>query len=135
MSTQLQTEPDALWKQRYRAPRTYAWPARTNAGRGMAISNRTGVYQLYAWDPASGELRQLTDRPTGKAGGVIDPQGSFVYYHDDKAGDEIGHWVRVPWDAGTATPNWGLCVRSVDIIAASVPSVEKNGPEARSAER
>ncbi len=65
----------------------------------MAISNRSGVFQLYAWEPTSGELRQVTDRPSGKAGGVIDPQGRHIYYHDDHAGDEIGHWVRLPWDA------------------------------------
>lgn len=104
MAHQPQTTPDALWKQRYRAPRTYAWPAKYNPERGMAISNRSGVFQLYAWDPASGELRQLTERPTGKIGGVIDPQGRHVYYHDDQAGDEIGHWVRVPWQADAATP-------------------------------
>lgn len=100
MPTPLQTTPAALWKQRFRAPKTYGWPAKCNPERGMAISNRSGVYQLYAWEPASGELRQLTDRPAGKAGGVLDPQGRHIYYHDDQAGDEIGHWVRLPWQAG-----------------------------------
>jgi len=104
MPTQLQTAPDAVWKQRYRAPRTYGWPAVRNAARGMAVSNRSGVYQLYAWEPATGELRQLTERPTGKGGGVIDPQGRHIYYHDDKAGDEIGRWVRVRWEADAASP-------------------------------
>jgi len=48
----------------------------------------------------SGELRQLTDRPTGQVGGLLGSSGRFVLYLDDQAGDETGHIVRIPWEGG-----------------------------------
>ena len=92
---------DAPWKQRFRAwIAVSADVAECNWQRGLAFSNRTGVAQLHAWDTVSGELRQLTFRPNGKPMGVLDPLGRYVYYHQDAAGDEIGHIVRVPWEGG-----------------------------------
>ena len=89
------------WKQRYRAPITYAFLAQTNPARGLALSNRSGVMQLYAWDVATGEMRQITDTPEGKASGTISPDGRFIYYLQDEHGNEIGHFVRVPFEGGT----------------------------------
>ena len=92
---------DAPWKRRFRAwIAVSADVAECNWQRGLAFSNRTGVAQLHAWDTVSGELRQLTFRPNGKPMGVLDPLGRYVYYHQDAAGDEIGHIVRVPWEGG-----------------------------------
>lgn len=92
--------PDALWKQRYRITTTRAYPARSAPDRGLAISNRSGVFQLYAWDVASGGLRQITDRPTGQIRGSLSNDGRFIYYLQDERGDEIGHYVRVPFEGG-----------------------------------
>ena len=63
----LTTTEDALWKQRYRAPVIY-WtsPASAEPSRGLAAGNQSGVIQLYAWDRNSGDLRRLTDKPTGQ---------------------------------------------------------------------
>jgi dipeptidyl aminopeptidase/acylaminoacyl peptidase len=96
----LQTADDAPWKQRFRRTTTWTQLAKANPARGMAVSNRTGVYQLYAWEVASGELRQITERPAGKIQGVIAPDGRHIYYHDDEAGNEIGRFVRVPYTGG-----------------------------------
>jgi WD40 repeat protein len=60
------------------------------------------VYHLYAWDVPTGELRQLTDRPSGVVNGSISPNGRSVYYFDDQQGNEIGHFVRVPFEGGPA---------------------------------
>jgi dipeptidyl aminopeptidase/acylaminoacyl peptidase len=97
-----QFAPDAPWKQRFRVPMTFTQVARAEPARGLAVSNRSGVYQLYAWDVASGGLQQLTDIPAGKTGGVIAPDGRFVYYLHDQDGNELGHWVRVPFAGGPA---------------------------------
>ena len=92
---------NARWKQRFRAWRVLSTSiAAQTPTRGLAISNRSGVTQLHAWDVSTGELSQLTDRPTGKLAGFLSPDGRFVYYHEDKAGDEIGHLVRVPYEGG-----------------------------------
>src|SRR2546423_3548846 len=52
------------WKQRFRAP-VVLWTtvARNAPSAGLAVSNRSGAYQLYAWDVPTGDLTQLTDRP------------------------------------------------------------------------
>ena len=94
---------DAPWKRRFRA-----WTVLTAAvasrepSRGMATTNRTGVHQIYAWDVASGELRQLTFRAAGKVAAWLSPDGRFVYYLDDEQGNEIGHVVRVRYEGGEA---------------------------------
>lgn len=100
MLKELQLDANAPWKQRYRAPQTFVQVARENPRRGLATSNRTGVYQLYAWDVPTGELRQLTDRSSGVAFGSLSPDGRSVYYLEDAQGNEIGHFVRVPFEGG-----------------------------------
>src|SRR5918995_2436166 len=89
------------WKQRFRAERVlWSALAEERPDRGLVASNRTGRYQLYAWEVTTGQLRQLTDRTEGIVFGFIDSQGRHVYYLDDMGGNEIGHMVRVPFDGG-----------------------------------
>jgi dipeptidyl aminopeptidase/acylaminoacyl peptidase len=92
---------EAPWKQRFRVERIlWSALAEERPDRGFAVSNRSGRYQLYAWEVPTGELRQLTDRPEGVLFGFIDSHGRHVYYLDDTDGDEIGHLVRVPFGGG-----------------------------------
>lgn len=98
----LNTAADAPWRQRFRVPVTYAWPAQSMRTRGMAVSNRSGVFQLYTWDVSTSELRQLTDQTSGKTSGVISGDGRYVYYLNDEQGNELGHYVRVPFEGGAA---------------------------------
>lgn len=89
------------WKQRFRAP-VVLWTqlARAAPTRGLAASNRSGTYQLYAWDAPNGQLTPLTNRPEGLLSGLLSPDGRYVYYLDDRRGNEIGHYVRVPFEGG-----------------------------------
>jgi dipeptidyl aminopeptidase/acylaminoacyl peptidase len=66
----------------------------------MAITNQSGVYQVYAWDVPSGDLRQLTFKPSGKPAATLSPDGRFLYYLDDEQGNELGHLVRAPFEGG-----------------------------------
>jgi dipeptidyl aminopeptidase/acylaminoacyl peptidase len=102
MLKELRVDNAAPWKERFRAP-VILWTQLAKAAlrRGLAASNKSGIYQLYAWDVPTGELKQLTDRPEGILFGVISPDGRYVYYMDDKRGNEIGHFVRVPFDGGS----------------------------------
>lgn len=103
MLSELQLDDNAPWKQRFRAPVIGSTQlAQANRTRGLAVSNHSGAFQLYAWDIATGDLRALTQRPEGKAFGVIGAEGQFVYYLDDQQGNEIGHFVRVPFTGGAA---------------------------------
>jgi hypothetical protein len=72
---------DAAWKRRFRAWTVLgATVAAREPSRGMAVANRTGVYQIHAWDVASGALRQLTFRPSGKIAAWLSPDARYVYY-------------------------------------------------------
>ena len=96
MLTDLQLDDSAPWKQRFRAP-VVVWTqlAPANLERGLAVSNASGKYQLYAWDVASNALQQVTDRPTGILDGTLSGDGRYIYYLDDQEGNEIGHYVRM----------------------------------------
>ena len=97
----LDVSSNAVWKQRFRAPSVaYTHLAEQAPGSGLAVSNQTGLYQLYAWDVASGQLRQLTERPEGMLGAALAPDAAFVYYLDDRQGNELGHLARFPYAAG-----------------------------------
>lgn len=91
----------ADWRARFRAPSIANMQlAGKNTSRGMIATNRSGITQLYAWDVKTGNLRQLTNKPAGMVAGAISPDGKYIYYHDDTQGDEIGHYMRVPFDGG-----------------------------------
>jgi dipeptidyl aminopeptidase/acylaminoacyl peptidase len=91
----------APWAARFRVPLVRGVQLAANAPtRGLVASNVSGAFQLHAWDVSSGRLRALTSRATGVVNGVIGPDGRFVYYHDDAAGNELGHYVRVPFEGG-----------------------------------
>lgn len=95
----LNLENDATWKRRFRTPNiVWSQIAGRNPERGLVCSNRDGVYQLYAWDVPSGDIRQVTFKPAGVMFGGISPDGSTIYYHDDEQGNEIGHYVRFSFE-------------------------------------
>jgi len=127
---------DAPWKQRFRAWTVAgAAVASREPARGIAITNRTGVYQVYAWDVPAGELRQLTFRPSGKPVGTLSPDGRFIYYLDDDTGNELGHLVRVPFEGGDAVdvtpdlPPYGLVATSLsrDGTALALTTATRDG--------
>jgi dipeptidyl aminopeptidase/acylaminoacyl peptidase len=89
------------WRERFRARVVY-WtaPAAGNRRRAVAVSNRSGIAQLYSWDVESGELTQVTDRPTGAFDGAISADGQTIYHLDDEGGNELGHWAALPAGGG-----------------------------------
>jgi dipeptidyl aminopeptidase/acylaminoacyl peptidase len=97
----IDTAPDALWKKRFRAAGFFlSRLASANPARGLVVTNKSGAYQLYAWDVPSGEIRQLTTKKEGVIFGYISPDGNYVYYLEDQKGNEIGHVVRLPFEGG-----------------------------------
>ncbi len=92
---------EAKWKRRFRAPSIpYTKIANSAPERGIAITNQDGPYQVYAWDVPTGQLTQRTDRPEGLFGADISPDGGYIYFLDDQLGNEIGHFVRLPYEGG-----------------------------------
>ncbi len=93
----------APWKKRYHAE-TILWgrQAHNNPKRGLVCTNRDGIYQLYAWDIPANRLTRLTDQPAGVVRGKISSHGEWIYFLQDEGGNEIGHFVRVPFEGGPA---------------------------------
>jgi dienelactone hydrolase len=91
----------APWVRRFRAVRV-SLPdhADDRPERTLYLSNPTGVFELYAWDRATGTTRQVTDRPEGTASGALPPDGESIWWFDDTDGDEFGVWRRQPWEGG-----------------------------------
>lgn len=101
MSIEIDTSESAPWKQRFRAWTVASAAVASNEpSRGIAVTNASGVHQVYAWDVTSGNLNQLTFVPSGKIAASLNPDGTYIYYLDDQQGNEIGHLVRVPYGGG-----------------------------------
>ncbi|MER5382392.1 prolyl oligopeptidase family serine peptidase [Streptomyces sp. NPDC002688] len=99
-STEQQQADMPDWEKRFRAPRVSLpdW-AEDAPHRSLFVSNATGTYELYAWDRATGEQRQVTHRANGTTDGVLSPDGEWIWWFDDKDGDEFGIWRRRPFGA------------------------------------
>ncbi|MGW7553987.1 S9 family peptidase [Streptomyces rimosus] len=93
------------WEKRFRAPRVSLpeW-AEDAPDRSLFVSNATGTFELYAWDRATGEQRQVTDRPNGTTDGALTPDGEWIWWFSDTDGDEFGVWMRQPFGGGADEP-------------------------------
>ncbi|WP_371536428.1 MULTISPECIES: S9 family peptidase [unclassified Streptomyces] len=104
MSDDEKSMPD--WEKRFRAPRVGLpdW-AEDAPDRSLFVSNATGTYELYTWDRTSGEQRRATDRPNqGTTDGTLSPDGEWLWWFSDTAGDEFGVWMRQPFRGGPDEP-------------------------------
>ncbi|WP_369248057.1 prolyl oligopeptidase family serine peptidase [Streptomyces sp. R41] len=108
------------WEKRFRAPRVSLPDWAENAPhRSLFVSNATGTYELYAWDRVTGEQRQVTHRANGTTDGVLSPDGEWIWWFDDKDGDEFGIWRRQRF---TGEPSGG------DVDDPAVPGLEPSYP-------
>jgi dipeptidyl aminopeptidase/acylaminoacyl peptidase len=89
------------WEARFRAPRTY-WvrTAANRPDRGIVCTNATGVYQLHRWTVGEPVGDTITTEPTGRTFGWISHDGEWVYWLQDEAGNEHGHFGAAPWAGG-----------------------------------
>ncbi len=101
MPRKLQVENTAPWKQRYTAASIGAAQIAPLCPTQGILNIRSGSLQWYAWDIPSNRLHQITHMPGGCSSDLtISPDGQWVYYLDDKQGNEIGHYVRIPINGG-----------------------------------
>lgn len=93
------------WRDRFRAPATYAASIATNdPTRGVIISDRDGALQAYAWDTESGAVRALTSGDAATIEAAISGDGTTIYLHiEDEPGSEIGHLHGAPFEGGEST--------------------------------
>ncbi|WP_184078601.1 S9 family peptidase [Nocardiopsis mwathae] len=92
------------WQDRFRASRISlpSW-AREAPDHSMFRGNASGTWEIYTWDRATGEQRQVTKRHHGTTSGTLDPTGTWVWWFGDTDGDEFGTWRRQPFQGGPDT--------------------------------
>src|SRR5262249_58350568 len=81
-------DPEPLWQRRFRAP-IVGFPhwSRRAPDHLIYASSESGIYQLHAWNRATGEKRQVTSEPVGLISGEMAPDGEWVVWHRDVTGD------------------------------------------------
>jgi dienelactone hydrolase len=86
------------WRARFTAPRIGLpdW-ARDAPDRCTYPSNSSGTWEIYAWDRATDQHRQVTDRPAGTHSATLTPDGGQLWWFADTDGDEFGRWVAEPF--------------------------------------
>jgi dipeptidyl aminopeptidase/acylaminoacyl peptidase len=91
----------ARWEQRFRAPVSFLpeWSPFAPE-RAVYASNESGVWQVHAWDVATGERRQVTDHAVGVVDGTPTLDGEGVVWFQDESGDESGRWLVQPFAGG-----------------------------------
>lgn len=92
---------ETRWRARFRAPLISLpdW-ALDAPDANLYVSNASGVWEVYAWDRATDEHRQITNRPNGTTQAVVSPDGEWIWWFKDTDGDEFGAWVREPFAGG-----------------------------------
>jgi dipeptidyl aminopeptidase/acylaminoacyl peptidase len=94
-----------LWERRYRAPQIAAldwWPQAPD--RIVYLSNESGVWQVHAWDRASGMKRRVSTNSVGVIYGVPLLDGDGVAWFEDETGDESGRWLMQRFAGGDTRP-------------------------------
>jgi dipeptidyl aminopeptidase/acylaminoacyl peptidase len=93
------------WEQRFRAPVSYLpdWSPQA-PDRVVHASNESGVWQVHAWDVATGARRRVTDHPVGVLDGTPTLDGEAVIWFQDETGDESGRFLVAPFSGGDARP-------------------------------
>jgi dipeptidyl aminopeptidase/acylaminoacyl peptidase len=88
------------WEQRYTAVRTGfpAW-SDTAPDRLAVVSNRSGSWQAWAHDLATGGWRQASDEPMGVEEVRMLPDGRIAWFQDD-IGLETGRWRTQAFEGG-----------------------------------
>jgi pimeloyl-ACP methyl ester carboxylesterase len=94
------TQP-AAWERRFRAPIASlpTWSP-SAPDRCVYASNEATVWQLYAWQPSTGERRRVTDSAIGVTDGTPTFDGEGILWFDDETGDESGRWLKQPFSGG-----------------------------------
>src|SRR5919206_2822685 len=107
------------WEQRFRAAISFLPEWSPHApDRCVYASNEAGVWQLFAWEPSSGERRQVTESTVGVTDGTPTLDGEGVLWFDDQTGDESGRWLVQPFARGATPP----------VLQGGAPGGEGGGP-------
>ncbi|CAN5815304.1 prolyl oligopeptidase family serine peptidase [soil metagenome] len=89
------------WEQRFRAPVSFLPEWSPHApDRVVYATNQSGIWQVHAWDAATGTRRQVTEHSVGVVDGTPTLDGEGVVWFQDESGDESGRWLVQPFGGG-----------------------------------
>ena len=72
-------EAETRWRARFHAPRISVPDWAIDApDANLYVSNASGVWEVYAWNRATGEHRRVTDRPNGTMHAFPSPDGAWI---------------------------------------------------------
>jgi acetyl esterase/lipase len=92
------------WEQRYRTSVSFLPEWSPAAPRSAVyVSNESGIWQVHAFDTATGARRQVTDHPVGLVDAAPTLDGEGVLWFQDESGDESGMWHIQPFTGGETT--------------------------------
>jgi len=96
--------PEPVWPRRFTATRLQfpSWAAAA-PDRLALVTNRSGSWQAWAHDLATGTWRQVSDEAVGVEEVHVAPDGRIVWFRDD-SGDETGAWVAQAFEGGPVAP-------------------------------
>jgi len=93
------------WERRFRAPVSFLPEWSPDApDRIVYASNEPGIWQVHAWDRATGARRRVTDNPVGSIDGMPTLDGEGILWFEDETGDESGGWRVQPFLGGESRP-------------------------------
>jgi dipeptidyl aminopeptidase/acylaminoacyl peptidase len=93
------------WELRSRAPVSFfpEWSPQA-PDRVVYASNEPGIWQVHAWDVATGRRRRVTNHPVGLIDGTPTLDGEGILWFQDETGDESGQWMVQPFNGGETRP-------------------------------
>jgi dienelactone hydrolase len=121
MTSAVDSSSEARWKARFHAARMSLpeW-AVLRPDHCVFVSNASGTFEIYTWDRTTDATRQVTARANGTTMGTIDPPGEWIWWFDDRDGDEFGVWRKVPFD-GAGRP--GAAAPGAEAASEAVPGL------------
>jgi dienelactone hydrolase len=97
--------PEPAWRRRFTAPRLYDFAYASGApDRWAAVTNESGSWQAWSWDPATDARTRVSTEGIGAEEVHLTPDGTGVVWWRDDTGDERGHWVVTPFGGGDGRP-------------------------------
>jgi dipeptidyl aminopeptidase/acylaminoacyl peptidase len=131
MTAAADSSSDTQWKARFHAARmTLPEWAMLRPDHCVFVSNASGTFEIYTWNRTTGATEQVTARANGTTLGTIDPTGEWIWWFDDRDGDEFGVWRKLPFDhALSGDGSEAAATDAVPGLPPSYPSGLCLGPE------